>query len=249
MPEKHCKRPEMIIFDYGHTLLGEPGFDTLRGEEALFEYIKSNKKNLTFKQVNDFSRELLKKISIVRGMGIELHEWQFQRLLHEYLEIELSVSFAEAENIFWDNTCPGAVMPDADKMISYINANGIRSGVISNIGFSGQALAMRINRLLPQNRFEFIIASSEYMIRKPDPMLFELALKKAGISAGDVWFCGDNIKADVEGSAAVGIFPVWYEDETMENLWRGQEKGVTPHCEHLHIHDWNELIEVLERLK
>lgn len=145
----------------------------------------------------------------------------------------------------WDNVSTGALMPNVDKILSYMNEHGIRSGVISNIGWSGSALSERINRLLPQNKFEFVIASSEYMFCKPSPMLFELALKKAGLDAADVWFCGDNIKADVEGSAAVGIFPVWYEDKVVENPWIGQNKGVTSSCEHLHIHDWCELISVL----
>lgn len=68
------------------------------------------------------------------------------------------------------------------------------------------------------------------------------------MGAKDVWFCGDNIKADIEGSAAVGIFPVWYEDKQMENPWRDRDKGFVPNCEHLHIHDWMELIVVLEGL-
>ena len=122
----------------------------------------------------------------------------------------MTISYPEAEKIFWDNVSAGAVMPNADKIIDFIKENGIRSGVISNIGFSGIALTDRINRLLPHNKFVFIIASSEYMFRKPNPMIFELALKKAGLVCADVWFCGDNIKADVEGSAAVGLFPVWY---------------------------------------
>lgn len=239
-------KPKMILFDYGNTLLCEPGFDTLRGEEALFKYIKSNKNNLTAKQVNEFSGELFEKIGVVRSMGMELHEWQFQRMLYEYLEIELSISLPEAEKVFWDGTSAGAVMPNADEMLDYINANGIRSGVISNIGFSGAALTDRINRLLPQNKFEFIIASSEYMFRKPNPMLFELALKKSGLNAKEIWFCGDNIEADVKGSAAVGMLPVWYEDELMENPWRGKYNSLAPDCKHLHIHDWVELIEVLE---
>ena len=41
------KKPKMILFEYGHTLLCEPEFDFLRGEEALFEYIKHNKNGLT----------------------------------------------------------------------------------------------------------------------------------------------------------------------------------------------------------
>lgn len=240
------KKPKMILFDYGHTLLCEPDFNFLRGEEALFKYVKCNKNNLTPKQVTDFSQELFEKIGTVRELDLELHELQFQRFLYEYLEIELSIPFPEAEKIFWDGTSAGALMPNADIMLDYINASGIRSGIISNIGWSGMALAERVNRLLPRNQFEFIITSSEYMFRKPNPLLFELALKKAGLSAEDVWFCGDNIKADVEGSAAVGIFPVWYEDEIMENPWRAQNKGIALCCKHLHIHDWNELIAFLE---
>ena len=236
----------MIIFDYGNTLLYEPEFDCLRGEKALFEHITSNKNGLSPKEVCDYSQQLFAKIGVVRDMGFELHEWQFQRFLYEYLEIELSISLPEAEKVFWDNASAGAVMPNAGKMIDYINAKGIRSGVISNIGFSGAALTERVNRLLPHNKFEFIIASSEYMFRKPNPLLFELALKKAGLSAGDVWYCGDNVKADVEGSAAVGIFPVWYENETVENQWREKDKSVVPQCEHLHIHDWMELIKALK---
>lgn len=241
--------PKIIIFDYGHTLLYEPGYDTLRGEKALFKYIKSNKNSLTAKEVNDFSQKLFAEIGAARQIGLEIHERQFQRLLYEYLEIDLSITLSEAERVFWDNTSCGEVMPDADKMIDYINSKGIRSGVISNIGFSGAALTDRINRLLPDNKFEFIIASSDYVFRKPSRYLFELALKKAGLRACDVWFCGDNIVADVEGASSAGIFPVWYENMTIENPWSGQNAGAHPDCEHLHIHEWNEMIEVLEEMK
>jgi len=241
-------KPKMIIFDYGNTLLYEPDFDLQRGEEALFKHVKSNKNRLTPKQVCDFSQELYERIGVVRELGFELHEWQFQKFVYEYLEIELSISFPEAEKIFWVNTSMGDTMPNVEKVIDYINTNGIRSGVISNIGWSGTALSERINRLLPKQNFEFVIASSEYMFRKPSAMLFELALKKAGLDASEVWFCGDNIKADVEGSAAVGIYPIWYEDETVENPFLEHLKGVIPACDHLHIHDWLEMVDVLESL-
>jgi len=239
------KKPKMIIFDYGHTLLCEPGFDFLRGQEALFPYIVKNKYNSTPEQISKIAGELFEKISAARKVGLELHERQFQNFLFDYLGIELSILLSEAEEILWDNISPGAVMPNVEIMIEYINANDIRSGVISNIGWSGTALTKRINRLLPQNKFEFIIASSEYMFRKPNVLLFELALRKAGLDACDVWYCGDKIKYDVEGSSAAGIFPVWYEDLTMENPWRDDDAGIVPQCDHLHIHDWLELIEIL----
>jgi len=241
--------PKMIIFDYGHTLLYEPNYDFLHGNEALFKYVTKNKRNISPKDLNDFSQKLFGEISVVRQNGLELHEWQFQRFLYEYLEIEFSISLPEAEKVFWDNTSFGKVMPNADEMLDYINSKGIRSGVISNIGFSGSALTERINRLLPNNNFEFIIASSEYMFRKPNPYLFELALKKAGLTANDVLFCGDNIKADVEGAANIGILPVWYEELTLENPWINQNENITPKFEHLHIHDWNDMINILENIQ
>ena len=246
MPEKPYKKPEMILFDYGSTLLCEPGFDFLRGEVALFKYVKNNKHGLTPEQVTDFSKGLYEKLESSRELGIEMHEWQYQRFMYEYLGIELSIPCLEAEIVFWTNASDGMVMPNADKMIGYINANGIRSGVISNIIWSGAALTDRINRLIPCNEFEFVIASSDYMFRKPEPMLFELAIRKAGLTADKVWFCGDNIKADIEGASAVGIFPVWYENLIMEDPWRADNNGAVPGCDHLHIHDWNELIEILE---
>lgn len=57
------------------------------------------------------------------------------------------------------------------------------------------------------------------------------------------------MKKDVEGAASVGIFPVWYEDGNVEYPWRDEDAGALPKCEHLHIHDWLELIDVLKTLE
>ena len=241
--------PRMILFDYGHTLLAEPGFDPLKGNQALLQYTLVNKRGLTAEAVTDFSQKLFAEMSAIRKLGWEIHEHIFQRLLFDFLEIDLSISLQEAEKVFWDAAAPGARMPGTEEMLAQLDDWGIRSGVISNISFSGKALAQRIHRLLPGNSFEFILTSSEYGVRKPSSLLFEVALKKAGLTPDEVWYCGDSVQADVEGAANAGIFPVWYEDETMENPWRGQNAGLAPSCDHLHIHRWTELTDTLERLK
>lgn len=239
------KFPKMIIFDYGHTLLYEPDYNLLRGERVLFEHIKSNPAGYTPEQANEFSQKIFGATRSVRQSGFEPHERQFQRFIYEYLGIELSISPDEAENIFWDALSPGAVMPGADKVLDHLNANGIRTGVISNIQFSGDALRRRLDRLLPNNRFEFVITSSEYMFRKPNRLIFELALRKARLRAEDVWYCGDDPEADVEGASQVGIYPVWY-DSDIECWYRDREKEPSPTCDHLHIRDWAEMISILE---
>jgi putative hydrolase of the HAD superfamily len=239
----------MILFDYGHTLLYEPGFDTLRGTESLMPYISANPKRLTAEEINDYNGQIFNDYCRkAQSFGLEMNNLSCMRLTYELLRIEFSIPMEEVEGIYWDNTSPGAVMPYVDDMLAYLHHIGIRSGVISNIGFSGKALQTRINRLLPGNHFEFVIASSEYMVRKPNPLIFTLALQKANLPAKDVWFCGDSPTADVEGAASVGIYPVWYEELTVESPWR-EANSKEPNCEHLHIHDWHNLINLLKHME
>lgn len=233
------RAPKMILFDYGHTLLYEPGFDFSTGNRALFPYIVSNPRHVTPEEFDHFSKEIFDQVVIpARTQGCEFHNIQYLRLVLEYLGIGLSVSLDEAERIQWDAISQGARMPYIEQLLALLQEKGIRSGVISNLLWSGKALTERINRLLPENQFEFVIASSEYMLRKPSRYLFELALRKAGLAAEDVWFCGDNVEADILGAYGAGMFPVWYCPED-----RVPEQALDFHC--LKIRDWRELGEML----
>jgi len=240
--------PKMIIFDYGHTLIYEDKWDGIKGEKALLEHAVSNKNNLTAEEVSKFADNLFLSTNAGRKNDIEFHEHQFQKLLYEYLQIEINLSPVQLEEIFWDNASPAHIMPDIKETLDYLRKNNIRTGVISNCSFSGEAMKNRINRIFPGNNFEFILVSSEYIFRKPNKIIFELALKKANLKPADTWYCGDSVEFDVKGAISAGIFPVWYESKI--DCWyteRGSQK--TPECEHLHITEWRELIDILERLK
>ena len=91
-----------------------------------------------------------------------------------------------------------------------LHQNNIRTGVLSNISYAGTVVQDRINRLLPNHHFEFIIATSEYMYRKPHKRIFDLILSKSGLSADEVWYIGDQYECDIAGAKSAGIFPVWY---------------------------------------
>jgi putative hydrolase of the HAD superfamily len=241
-------KPKMIIFDYGHTLLYEPESDFLRGEKEVYKHIVKNPKQLTAEEISRFGTELFNKLRDCRKLGYELHELQIMRLQYEYLGIELDISYEEVEKLMWNHVSLGACMPYTKEMLTSLKEKGIRSGVISNIGWSGKALEERINRLLPDNQFEFIIASSEYGIRKPNPMIFELALQKADLQPSDVWFCGDSISADVYGAKSVGIFPVYYDEKSIDNPWKEQNSELQIDFEYLHINNWLELIDFIASL-
>ncbi len=94
-----------------------------------------------------------------------------------------------------------------------MNQLGIRTAVISNIDFSASLLKERLDLLYPNNKFEFVIGSSDYGVRKPTKNIFDLGISKSGLKAEDIWYVGDKVQVDVEGSKAVGMTPVLYMNE------------------------------------
>ena len=244
------KKPEMILFDYGRTLLYQPGFSTSNGNKAIYRYINRNPHHISLEEYDETIVELFAKIKDERGPILEIHEHNFLKLAMEYMDISFSVSIEEAEEIIMNGISEGGIMPHADRLIDYLNERGIRTGVISNNCFSSNALKKLFDRLLPRNKFEFVMASSDYIFRKPHSMMFDIALQKAGLTADKVWYCGDSIEADVNGANYVGMFPVLYEGMTDDepNPFAHQNDNLTIDFEHLHITDWNELVDVLERM-
>lgn len=238
------KYPKMIIFDYGQTLLCEPDWDSARGNAELLKYATHNPYNRTLEDVKRGAKLIFGEfLENVRGVGCDVSAQAGNRLLYEYLGIKFSLTPLEMETVFWNGASIGAIMPCADKMLDFLNENGIRSAVISNLLWSGEALTERLNRLLPNNRFEFVMTSSDYVLRKPNRILFEIALRKSGLNADEVWFCGDSVGADIEGASSAGIFPVWYDHKTKDYV-----DDSVPTCAHLHIHEWTEMIDLLTAL-
>lgn len=241
------ENPEMIIFDYGRTLICQPNYNTSNGNKAIYPYINRNPRNISFEEYDRSNMELFAKIKAERGKHLEIHEHNFLRLFLDYMDISLSISLEEAEIIIMNGISQGAVMPYADIMLDYLNAKGIRTGVISNNCFSGAALKEQFDRLLPGNRFEFVLASSDYIFRKPHSIMFETALQKSGLTADKVWYCGDSMEDDIYGANSVGMFPVLYEGRTKnETQFLSDQNGRdNPDFEYLHIHDWRELMGIL----
>lgn len=245
------KLPEMIIFDYGGTLLYEPGFDPMAIERMAFEHLTANPLGLTAEQIHEHSQSLFRRFAEPRAIGVEIHQRHYMALAYESLGLEFDIHYSELEELGWNAASSGAVMPYADEMLDYLNTNGIRTAVISNIGWSQEALTRRLDRLLPRNHFEFVIASSSYGVRKPDRLLFDIALMKAKLPAEKVWYCGDTPAADVVGAHNAGIFPVHYTGEAPGGTYRPPQwyEKADIDFAYLTIDDWRKLRTVLEELR
>lgn len=233
------KLPKMIMFDYGQTLVDFKSFDPLKGTRAVLNQASCNPNNVSAEEVQSLANDLGSDIG--RDNLLEIHNYAFQNYLYEYFGIEINKSSREIEKIFEDAALKGEKTKNIEEFLKFLDSMNIRTAVISNITFSGDSLKERINSYIPSNKFEFIIASSEYVFKKPHKRIFELALRKAKLNPKDIWYCGDNAVNDVDGASFCGISPVWYKG-ALES-WN---KNI-PESNCLEINDWTELIEILRK--
>lgn len=240
-------KPKMIIFDYGQTLVAEE-FDGLKGNKAILLEASSNPQHVSAEEIQTLAIKLNEEIGrfgsdYAKYSVLEVHDHIFQNYLYEYFDIQFTKSRAEMERIFEEASCSGEPTKNIEIFLAFLAANGIRTGVISNISFSGELLNERIVRYIPSHQFEFAMASSEYIFRKPHRRIFELALRKAKLDPADVWYCGDNAVFDVDGAADCGIYPVWYKgalDKSNKHIPRNT-------C--LEVADWLELMDILRHIE
>lgn len=241
------KRPKIILFDYAQTLLNEQNFNGIRGTEAVLKMAKKNPQKITADEMLKFDAKMNSEIGrynprAVRKYLFEIHNHNFLRYLYDYFGLEFDVSFDEIETVFWDNATPCDLTVHIKELLNYLKDVGIRTAVVSNISYSENSLKRRINTFLPDNTFEFIMASSEYVFRKPHPFIFELALKKANVMADEAWFCGDDLVCDIEGASNLGIKTIWYKGAYKGDM----DRDVSLKC--TEIDDWMELKNILSAL-
>lgn len=239
------KKPKFVIFDYGETLVHEDHFLPVPGFEAMLAHAVKNPHSYTAENLAamfaDAFQELRRK---VLHTGMEVPHIPRVRWLTEICDLEFDLNETEVEKIFWDGAAPGYPTPGMAQLLAKMRAGGIGTGVVSNIGFSGASLANRIAEIYPEHRFDFIMSSCDYLLLKPNPHLFRLALKKTGCDASDVWFFGDNRYADIAGAAACGIFPVYYDCDLGCAFRSNPEVEQMPEC--LSVNCWEELYPVFE---
>lgn len=238
------KKPEMILFDYGQTLISEAKFDGIKGTEAVLQYATRNKYNKTAAEIQEeasaINRELGRFDPLRRHLfQVEVPNYMFTSYLYTAQGIDVSLTPDEIDRVFWNAAAPGIPTEGIQEFLAFLGRQKIRTGVISNIAYCGKVVEERINSLLPDNQFEFILATSEYLFRKPNRRIFELALEKAELLPEDVWYVGDQYECDVKGAAGAGMFPVWYIGAI--------DLPYEEHKEILTVRSWKELEKTLER--
>lgn len=241
------RKPDMIFFDYGHTLCYEPVQDYQAGWSAVMEHAVENPRGITAVELNDLCMGTYRKLfSQMRPLELETDGFNLDATIYDYLGLKFDVPLEELEYIRWCATEPIYPMEGIERFLSLCAGLGIRTAVISNISFSGNVLRRRIDEALPFHNFEFVVASSECVFRKPSEWIFRRAMGLAGVEPEQCWFIGDDVRCDIEGAARAGIWPIWFKCP-LKCTYK-PEARIPPQCMYKRVSDWDELGDILRSL-
>jgi putative hydrolase of the HAD superfamily len=235
------RKPKWVLFDYGNTLIREREFDARAGYEAVLRIASENPDGATSEDLLAVSREVYPQIvHCAREHGVDAYGPHVTRLIYEGLGMRFDRPYEEVDDVFWDAAEQGTPTQHTAELLEFLNVEGIQAGVVSNLSYSGASLRRRLDALLPGNDFRFVIASSDYGVRKPSPAIFLLALRKTGAEAGDVWFVGDDAHADVYGAARAGMRAIWYQPGIADS-----RADAVPNVPHIRVADMMEIATII----
>jgi putative hydrolase of the HAD superfamily len=130
---------------------------------------------------------------------------------------------------------PESIIPDEVRnALVQLKELGYRMAVISN---RDQPYQETLDTHRISEFFEFSLAGGEVKAFKPDPGMFEQALKRANLAAREAIYVGDNYFADVVGSRRAGLTPVLVDP-----------RGIFPEADCTTIKSFDELISVVKNI-
>ena len=138
---------------------------------------------------------------VLRGAGVEVSQEQAWQIWRRIRQIDYGL-------VLFDDTIPA---------LNACRQMGLTVGLISNMNQSGDELADSMG-LLPY--IDLSITSHEVGAEKPNPLIFERALERAGARPERAVHVGDQITSDIAGAVNAGINAVLLDRD-------GNHKGYT----------------------
>lgn len=193
-------KPEWILFDYGGCL----DSDGIHSRTLYFNVFKKiglikNEQLLAFENAYTMADQEIVNNALVVNSGIEEMNQKMCELICEKLYINISNLINAAANEI--SKIQSFHLSKNKKMISEISKK-YKLGIVSN--FSGN-LENILKEFGLEQYFSFVIDSYHAGISKPNPQIFNLALKSCGVPAINVCFVGDNLERDIRPAKALGM--------------------------------------------
>ncbi|MFT6868047.1 MAG: putative hydrolase of the HAD superfamily [Cyclobacteriaceae bacterium] len=200
-----------IFFDLDHTLWDHDA----NARKVLLDLYAE------FDLVSRISVDLPKFLKIYTHLNHQLwDDYNHGRIERDYLRnerfrlvLEACGTMQTADSIemsdYFLHHCPrqGVLIDGADVILNYL-VKKYEMSIITN-GFEDvQEIKLKTSGL--NKYFKHVFTSESIGSKKPDPAIFEHAMKVAGVKNDEVVMIGDNLKADVGGALNAQITPIYF---------------------------------------
>ena len=232
--------PGGFLFDYGGTLVEEISFDVRAGNEWLLSRASYRPPNLGTNDVLMRARRITSEVADRRDETHLETPWPaLTRLIYDFLGVRFDLPMSELEIGFWKASVRTNPMPGVRSALEQFREWGIPLGVVSNTSFSESVIRYELGKHRLAEYLDVVVVSAEYAVRKPNPVLFDIAAARLGKLAGTIWFVGDRLDTDIAGGKAAGMTAAWFNRSNTEDPTRTADYV---------FDDWNELVLHTSRL-
>ncbi|CAL2093106.1 YjjG family noncanonical pyrimidine nucleotidase [Tenacibaculum sp. 190524A05c] len=195
-----------VFFDLDHTL-----WDFDRNSGLTFKRIFEEQKiNLDLDEFLKVYEPInLEYWRLYRDEKIEKGELRYKRLKSTFDKLNYTVEDDLIDVISEDyiNYLPlfNHLLDGTIELLEYLKSK-YRLHIITN-GFE-EVQKIKLEKSQINDYFQVVVTSESVGVKKPNPKVFEFALKEANVSAEKAVMVGDSLEADVLGALAVGISPI-----------------------------------------
>ena len=190
-----------ILFDLDGTLLDR--------ETSLAHFISNQYDRFTWALQGIPKNDYISRFIELDNRGYVWKDKVYQSLVAEFLIAKLSWQelLSDYDNQFMLSCIP---FPHLHNTLEALKQSGYLLGIITNGLETFQKRT--IQGLGIENYFDVIVISESAGVRKPEPEIFSIALRKLGIEAQQSVFVGDHPTVDVLGAKKFGMKAVWKRD-------------------------------------
>jgi putative hydrolase of the HAD superfamily len=195
----------MLFFDLDDTLMDHSAAERAAAIEFGRDVLDSKASEIEFYRTWRSASEASMRCFFSGEMSFEEQrkfrlELILDRNLNKRDAIDLFEQYLTRYRSHW------SLFPDAVPALENLSEI-LKLGLITN-GDATQQLR-KIEQLSLSNYFSIIVISSQVKAAKPDLLIFEHAAKRAGVSAQECIYVGDNLETDAIAARNAGYRGIW----------------------------------------
>lgn len=156
-----------------------------------------------FKYARNSTKEVLEEYAAGHNRMI-----YFQKTL-EFLGVNPIEYALEMYEVYWNSLLENMELNEGViELFEYLKNNQIKIAICTDLTTHIQHRKLR--KLGIGKYIDCIVTSEEAGVEKPSIKMFDLCMKKLGISSEEAFYVGDSFKKDIVGANNAGILPIWY---------------------------------------